>query len=182
MSLAIATRYARALADIVFSPGAPLAADQALQEVKSFEALIASSPDFQTILLSPAAPAPKKRNLITRFAAELGISKTICNFLLVVMDHRRIGMLSEIRQALATQIDERTGVAGAEIRSSRPLEQGEQLAIESALARMTGKQIRSQYAVDPDLIGGVTARVGSQVFDGSVRGQLAGMRRKLVPV
>ena len=91
-------------------------------------------------------------------------------------------MLSEIRHTLELQIDERTGVAGAEIKSARPLEQGEQLAIEGALSRMTGKQIRSQYAVDPDLIGGVTARVGSQMFDGSVRGQLAGMRRKLITV
>src|SRR5258706_15093685 len=160
MSLAIATRYARALADIVFSPDAPLSPKQALEEVKSFETLIAASAEFKTILLSPAASAPKKRNLITRFAGQLSISKIVCNFLLVIIDHRRIAMLSEIRQSLESQIDERTGVASAEIKSARPLEQGEQLAIEGALARMTGKEIRRQYAVDPDLIGGVTARVG----------------------
>jgi F-type H+-transporting ATPase subunit delta len=180
MSLAIASRYARALADIVFSPNAPLAPQQALEEVKSFEALIASSADFKTILLSPAASAPKKRNLISRFAGQLGISKTITNFLCVVIDHRRISMLGEIRSAFEAQIDERTGVMSAQISSARALEQDEQWAIESALARMTGKQIRSEYAVDPDLIGGITARVGSRMFDGSVRGQLAMMRRKLV--
>ncbi len=180
MSLAIASRYARALADIVFSPGAPLAPQQALEEIKSFEALIASSPEFKTILLSPAASAAKKRNLINRFSAQLSISKTVTHFLCVVIDHRRISMLGEIRQTFEAQIDERTGVVSAQISSARPLEEGEQLAIEGALARMTGKQIRSQYAVDPDLIGGITARVGSRMFDGSVRGQLAMMRRKLV--
>ena len=180
MSRAIATRYASALLDIVFSPGAPLTPLLALEQVKSFEALIASSPEFKTVLLSPAASAPNKRNLITRFSEQLSISKTIRNFLLVVMDHRRIAILSEIRRALESQIDERTGVASAEIKSARALEEGERLAIEGSLARLTGKQIRSQYVVDPDLIGGVTARVGSQMFDGSVRGQLAGMRRKLL--
>jgi F-type H+-transporting ATPase subunit delta len=182
MSLAIATRYARALADIVFSPGAEVSPQQALEDLKSFESLVSSSVDFKTILMSPAASAPKKRAIVSRFAAALPISTIIKNFLLVVVDHRRIGLLKEIRQSLETQIDERTGVIRAEIHSARSLEQGEQLAIEGALTRMTGKQIRSQYAVDPDLIGGVTARVGSRMFDGSVRGQLAGMRRKLVPV
>jgi F-type H+-transporting ATPase subunit delta len=182
MSLAIATRYARALADIAFSPGGPVSPRQALDELKTFAELIDASPEFKTILLSPAASAPKKRNLIARFAKQLSVSKTICNFLFVVIDHRRIAMLGDIRQALEAQIDERSGVVSAEIKSARKLEQGEELAIEGALLRLTGKHIRSQYAVDPDLIGGVTARVGSQMFDGSVRGQLAGMRRKLIPV
>jgi F-type H+-transporting ATPase subunit delta len=182
MSLAVATRYAKALADIVFSPGAPVSPRQALEELRTFESLISSSAEFKTILLSPAAPATKKRKIVSRFAAELSISKTAGNFLCVIIDHRRIGLLKEIRQSLEVQIDERTGVIRAEIQSARGLEQGEQLAIEGALARLTGKQIRSQYAVDPDLIGGVTARVGSRMFDGSVRGQLAGMRRKLVPL
>ena len=182
MSLAVATRYARALADIVFTPGSAVTPQQALEELKTFESLISSSPDFKTILLSPAAAAPKKRNIVSRFAAELSISKVMTNFLFVVIDHRRINLLSVIRKALEDQIDERTGVIHADIKSARGLEQGEQLAIEGALSRMTGKQIRSQYAVDANLIGGVTARVGSRMFDGSVRGQLAGMRRKLVPV
>ena len=182
MSLAVATRYARALAEIVFSPGTSVSPQQSLEELKAFESLIASSADFKTILLSPAVAAPKKRKIASRFAAGMSISKIVTNFLLVVIDHRRIGMLKEIRQAFEAQIDERTGVVSAEIHSARTLEQNEQLAIEGALTRMTGKQIRSQYTVEPDLIGGVTARVGSRMFDGSVRGQLAGMRRKLVPV
>ena len=182
MSLAVATRYARVLADIVFSPGSAISPQQALEELKAFESLISSSPDFKTILLSPAAAAPKKRKIVSRFASLLSISKITGNFLFVVIDHRRIGLLKEIRQSLEAQIDERTGVIGAEIQSARGLEQGEQLAIEAALTRMTGKRIRSRYAVDPELIGGVTARVGSRMFDGSVRGQLAGMRRKLVQV
>ena len=181
MSLAVATRYAKALADIVFSPGTPVSPQQALEELRAFESLISSSTDFKTILLSPAAAAQKKRKIVSRFAEQLSISKTVGNFLCVIIDHRRIGLLSVIRQSLEVQIDERTGVMRAEIQSARDLEQGERVAIESALARLTGKQIRSQYAVDPDLIGGVTARVGSRMFDGSVRGQLAGMRRKLVP-
>src|SRR5258708_32929689 len=109
MSLAVASRYARALADIVFSPGAALSPQQALEEVKAFESLIASSAEFKTILLSPAAPAPRKRKIVSRFAEQLSISKVIGNFLCVVIDHRRIGLLPEIRQSLQLQIDDRTG-------------------------------------------------------------------------
>lgn len=182
MSLAVASRYARALADIVYSARTPVSPPQALEELKTFESLISASAEMKTILLSPAASGAAKRKLVLRFAEMLSISKIVGNFLCVVIDHRRIGILPEIRQSFESQIDERTGVVSAEIMSARGLDESERSSIEGALARLTGKQIRSQFGVEPDLIGGVTARVGSRVFDGSVRGQLAGLRRKLVRI
>jgi F-type H+-transporting ATPase subunit delta len=76
-------------------------------------------------------------------------------------------------------VDERLGFARAEVSSARELTEPQRTAIGSQLERMTGKRIRMQYAVDPSLIGGVVARIGSTVYDGSVRGQLDTLGRKL---
>ena len=180
MPLALATRYARALADLVLDPKSTVRPEAALAELVQFEQALRTSNELRNILLSPAVPPARKRAVTARLAAALGIATTVRNFLYVVIDRRRIGMLREIRTAFEGQLDQRTGIARAEIRSARDLAPAERTSIESALARLSGKAIRGQFATDPELLGGVVARVGSTVYDGSVRGQLAALRRRLV--
>lgn len=177
MSLAIASRFARALADILTSPEA---ADDAVAKLRAFEELQGSSAELKNILISPAVPARKKRAAAARFAELLGFSTILKNFLYVLIDHRRTAMLGEILASLEAQLDERRGIVRAGVRSARPLDDGQRREIEAALGRATGKQVFGQYAVDEALIGGLVARVGSKVYDGSVRGQLQAMRVRLV--
>lgn len=177
MSLAIASRFARALADILSSPEA---ADDAVQKLRAFEQLQHSSPELRNILTSPAVPARKKKAAIKRFADQLGFSTLLRNFLNVLIDHRRTAMLGEILASLEAQLDERRGIVRAQVSSARPLTEEQRQNVEAALARATGKKVFGQYAVDDALIGGLVARVGSKVYDGSVRGQLQAMRGRLV--
>ena len=79
-------------------------------------------------------------------------------------------MLPEVVSSIESQLDERRGIARAQITSARPLDAEQQAMVQAALAKMTGKQVLGQYSVDESLLGGVTARVGSRVYDGSVRG------------
>jgi F-type H+-transporting ATPase subunit delta len=177
MSQAIASRFARALADILTDPDA--AAD-AVAKLRAFDALQQETPAFKNILISPAVSARKKKAAVARFGAELGFSPTLKNFVFVLIDHRRTAMLGEILDSLETQLDERRGIVRARIASARPLDESQRQELEAALGRVTGKQVFGQYAVEEALIGGLVARVGSRVYDGSVRGQLQAMRVRLV--
>jgi len=177
MSLAIASRFARALADILTTPEA---ADDAVAKLRAFQDLQQASPELRNILISPAVPARKKRAAAARLAEQLGFPAVLRNFLFVLIDHRRTAMLGEILASLEAQLDERRGIVRADVTSARPLEDGQRQEIEAALRRATGKQVFGKYAVDEALIGGLVARVGSRVYDGSVRGQLQAMRSRLV--
>lgn len=178
MSLAIASRYARALADIVSS--GKLQADTVVGQLREFRALQTSSVEFRGVLASPAVPVRKKLAAAGRFADQLGFSPVLKNFINVVIGHGRIAMLGEILMSLEAQLDERRGIVRAAVTSARPLELTQRNEVEAALAKATGKRVFGEYAVDEALIGGMVARVGSRVYDGSVRGQLQAMRGRLV--
>jgi F-type H+-transporting ATPase subunit delta len=96
-----------------------------------------------------------------------------------VIDHRRVGILGDILQAFEHQIDERLGFVRAEISSAAPLNDNLSAGLESELSKLTGKSMRLKFGVDPELLGGVVARIGSTVYDGSVRGELRELGRKL---
>ena len=180
MTSAIASRYARPLADIVMEPGSPIQPPDAIEQLKTIEALVASSSDLRHALSTPAVRPAHKRAVAARLIGDLGISsKIIRNFLFVIIDHRRMALLTEIREAFEAEVDERLGFLRADVASAQPLDDKESAAIENELSRLTGKQIRARFHVDPNLIGGVVARIGSTVYDGSIRGQLDNMRRRL---
>lgn len=177
MSQAIASRFSRALSDILTDMAA---ADDAVVKLRAFDALQQASPELKNILISPAVSSRKKKAAVARFASELGFTPLLKNFLYVLIDHRRTAMLSEIVVSLQSQLDERKGIVRARVESARPLDEAQRRELEAALGRVTGKQVFGQYAVDDALIGGLVARVGSRVYDGSVRGQLQAMRVRLV--
>lgn len=177
MSEAIASRFARALADILTVPEA---ANDAVLKLRAFEELQQSSPELKNILISPAVSGRKKKAAVARFGAELGFTPILKNFLFVLIDHRRTAMLGEILKSLEAQLDERRGIVRANVQSAKALDDAQRQAVEAALGRITGKKVFGQYGVDEALIGGLVARVGSRVYDGSVRGQLQAMRVRLV--
>jgi F-type H+-transporting ATPase subunit delta len=179
MALAVASRYARALADLVLDPAKGLSPQTATGELAAFEELVSGSPELRNILLSPAVTAGRKRAVVKRLADGQGASRLVRNFLYVLIDHRRTGILSEVREAFQALVDERTGTVEADVKTARALTAGERELISAKLGRMTGKEVRCKFSLEEDLIGGVVTRIGSTIYDGSVRGQLDVLRRRL---
>jgi F-type H+-transporting ATPase subunit delta len=180
MPHAVATRYARALADAILDAKSGLEPGRASQELRSFADIVRESAELRNVLSSPAVSAARKRAVAGRFAVTLPLSKLVRNFLFVLIDRRRIGMLEEVIDAFETEIDTRLGIVRARVTSAAPLDEAQRAEMQSALARVAGKQVRASFDVDPALIGGAVARIGSTIYDGSVRGQLDTLRSRLV--
>ena len=174
---AVATRYASALADVITAGGAPLAGVP--QELRSFEQALAESPELHNALITPAVPASRKKTVVSRVGDVLGLSRVARNFLFVLVDKRRIPSLAGILDSLDQILDERMGFARADVASAREMTEEQRALVSAQLERLTGKRIRMHFNVDGSLIGGVVARIGSTVYDGSVRGQLDTLGRKL---
>ncbi len=171
----VGTRYAKALLDVVGGRDP----QKTLSELRAVNELLSASQDLHTALLSPAVAPARKRAVIARLIGPMGVSKTVENFLFVVIDHRRIHQLAEIVEAFDVLLDERLGFIRASVRSAHALNDSQKASLETELSELSGKKAKVAYEIDPALIGGVVARVGGKVYDGSVRGQLERLRLKL---
>jgi F-type H+-transporting ATPase subunit delta len=176
---AVATRYANALADVVTSGASATGAEAVLAELRAFQSTLSTSAELQNALTSPAVPPSRKRAVVAKLGDILKLSRVTRNLLFVLIDHRRLASLTDIIQSFETVADERLGFARAEISSARELSEPQRSKLNSQLEQLTGKRIRARYATDESLIGGVVARIGSTVYDGSVRGQLETLGRRL---
>jgi F-type H+-transporting ATPase subunit delta len=178
-SATVVNRYAHALADVIVAPNSEVQPADALAQLRTFYASASAVPELQKVLASPAVSTVRKRTVIRAIANALELQRIVVNFLLVLSDHRRWTALHEVIEALDAVLDEHLGFERAEIHSAYELSEQQRDELSRELARIAGRQIRLCLAVDPDLIGGVTAHVGSTVYDGSVRGQLAKLRQSL---
>lgn len=179
MASALASRYARAFADVIMARGADFPPEEAVAQLCAIENVVSESSDLRHALSSPAVRLSQKRTVLKRIAEDLKLKLLTRNFLYVLVDHGRMGVLREIREAFESEIDQRLGFLRADVASAQELDGGQSSAIEASLSSMTGKQVRARFRVDPSLIGGVVARIGSTVYDGSLRGQLETMRREI---
>ena len=179
MASAVANRYARALVDLVMASGSGLQPEDAVAQLRAVDEVVSGSAELRTALLTPAISNARKRSVIGRILDGMSISTFIRNFIYVVIDHRRITMLAEIREAFDLLVDERLGFARAEVTSAAALDASRSAALEMELSRLTGKRMRLRFTVDSSLLGGVLARIGSTIYDGSLRGQLQQLRRQL---
>lgn len=177
---AVAKRYAEALADLVVAAGSQLSPEEAVQQLRAFDDALRVSLELREALATPAVPVGRKKAVIGRLADALKLSRVTRNFLFVLVDHRRIPLFSEIVQTFELVADERLGFARAEIAAARELSESQRAELNGALEQLTGKRIRMRTAVDDALIGGVVAKIGSTVYDGSVRGRLEALERRLV--
>lgn len=176
---AASSRYARALAEVVLNPASGLDARDVVTQLRRVEEELRLSPELRHVMLSPAVASAKKRAVIQKFSNELGLAPKVRNFLFVVIDHRRMEQLAPIREAFEVAIDEAMGFVRADVTSAQPLSDSQRGALEAELNKLTGKRVRMQFSTDESLIGGAVARIGSTVYDGSVRGQLDSLRRRL---
>src|SRR5580704_10021763 len=172
ISSAVVNRYANALADVVLSPESDVKPPDAIGQLHAFDAAVQGSPDLGKVLSSPAIPVARKRAIIKEIAQRLGLARTVRNFVLVLSDHRRAAGLAQMVDAFELLLDERLGFVRAQVTSAFELSAQQQDDLSGQLGTLAAAPVRLRFAIDPDLIGGVTAKIGSRVYDGSVRGQL----------
>lgn len=170
--------YARAFADVVMSE--KLDPQRILTEAKQIAALAEENRMLREVWDNPSIPAEQKRAVLDGIVQRTGISRQVRNFVAVLIDKGRMRLLSEIVAQFARDMNQRLGIAEAEITTARGLSKDEQAMLESDLTRVTGKRIRASYELDSTVLGGAIARVGSTIYDGSVRGQLERIRKQLV--
>ncbi len=171
------SRYARALVDVVADM--KLDGVAVLGQLRSMVDLLKSSADLRHVWENPAIPAAQKRKLLDVIAARENIVKPVRNFIAVLIDNRRIAALAEIAKQVELEMDRRLGLAEAEVTSARELSPEERRELEAQMERLTGKKVRAHYATDGKLLGGAVVRLGSTIYDGSVRGQLQRMKEQL---
>ncbi|MBI4904260.1 MAG: ATP synthase F1 subunit delta [Acidobacteria bacterium] len=180
MSLAVASRYANALADVVLDSKNGVEPASALASLRSLEQIIQESKALHHALLSPAVTVAQKHRVMGRLCDGLPVHLLVRNFIFIVVRNRRANLFPLICETLERLLEERQGLSRAQVTSAATLSDASRASLEAQLSRLTGKRIRCNYSVNPDLLGGMVARIGSTVYDGSVRGQLEGLRRKLV--
>jgi F-type H+-transporting ATPase subunit delta len=166
----VASTYARAFADVVLD--ARLDADRAIAELRSVASLLADSIELRRVWENPAVPAEQKRGVLDVIAQRDQVSPQVRNLVAVLIDHRRIHFLGPIIEQLEKELDARLGFAEAEITSARELNDDEKREFEAQVGKLTGKKVRARYGRDASLLGGAVLRLGSTIYDGSVKGQL----------
>jgi F-type H+-transporting ATPase subunit delta len=176
MSIVIANRYARALADVVGVAGDYRAVEQ---ELDSFGAAWGVAPELAAVFDSPAVRLDAKMALLDRILERLAVSKTTSNFLRILARNYRLAMFKEIRVAFRRVANERLGIVEVHVSSASELSADERSALASRFREVTGQPVELEFETDAALIGGVRARIRSRVFDGSVRGHLDAMRERL---
>ena len=176
---AIASRYARALVEVVLDPKQGIEANSAVQQLNTLVDAVRESADLRKVWESPAVPASQKRRLLDAIVAQTGAVRPIRNFLAVLIDHQRIAMLPQIARQFVSELDAQLGFAEANVDSARSLSDQEKADLEQQVGRMTGKKVRIRYATDASLLGGILVKIGSTVYDGSVRGQLQKLKEQL---
>jgi len=164
---------------VVTAPGAAIQGPEAVSQLRAFAAALQSSHELYNVLTTPSVPSSRKKSALAKIGGVLGFAPVTRNFLFVLVDHHRITAFEDILDAFELVLDERLGFARAEVSSARELSEAQRSIINSKLEHMTGKRIRMRFQVDESIIGGVIARIGSTLYDGSVRGQLSSLGRRL---
>ncbi len=170
--------YARAFADVVV--GSKLDPARLQQELCTVEALLAESEPLRRVLENPSIPGDRKRAVLDALAQRAGLARQTRNFVAVITDHRRLPLFSEIVKQIEQELNDRLGFVDAEVSSARLLNDAEKKLLEAEVSRLTGKNVRARYQQDASLLGGAVVKVGSAIYDGSVKGQLEKIREQLV--
>jgi len=173
-----AARYARALLDVAVKEKANL--EQIDGDLASFVALFKQYPLLEKVLLNPAVPVPRKRATVVEVISRAGVAPIVSKLLILLAERDRLVLLPELLDGYRERLLDFQQVVRAHVTTASPLGHDRAQAIERGLAQVTGKTVTLETSVDPSIIGGVIARIGSTVYDGSVTRQLERMKQKLV--
>jgi F-type H+-transporting ATPase subunit delta len=176
-SAPVARRYAKALYGLTREGGR---LEATADELGRFAALLEAERELRDLLAWPWVKAVAKRAVVVAVADRLGLSPLTRNFLALVAQRRRLGLVGEILAAYRALVDDAAGRVRARVRSAAPLGETERAALRARLGQRLGKMVLLETEVDPILLGGFVAEVGSQVLDASVAGQLRALRERLI--
>jgi len=174
----ITLRYAHAFEQVVVANKLDSAA--ALSQLRDFAGTFAGSLDLREILMDPSIPKEQKLGLLDAIGGRIGMFPQVRNFVAVITEHDRLHELNEIIDEYAAAADEESGIADAEITTARPLNDQDRVQLEAEVGKLAGGSVRAVYHQDATLLGGVIVKLGSTVYDGSVRGQLAQLKQRLI--
>ena len=174
MSVA-ASRYAKALLDVLYPAKAEAGREQLLQ----FASVLSQHQDARLLLENPTVSAERRKDLVKKIGDTLALDPPVQNFLGLLIDRNRLDLLDEIISTYETLLDDKLGVVRARVTSALELDTKQRDEVVARLQELTGKKVRMESFVDPDLIGGLVAQVGSTIYDGSIRHQLQAFRNNL---
>jgi F-type H+-transporting ATPase subunit delta len=174
-----AARYARALADVVME--ARLNTTEVGQQLEDFAATFAGSRDLRELLLNPSISARTRVGILDKVNGRIGCGPQVRNFLAVLIRHERLGALPEILEEYRLEMNRRLSISDAEVITARPLEDQERATLEGQVSVLAGNnRVNATFREDKSLIGGAIVRIGSTIYDGSVRGRLERLKERLV--
>jgi F-type H+-transporting ATPase subunit delta len=176
LSEAVARRYAAAMADVAQGKNS---AARVKSDFASFVQAFNSAADLRNFLESPAVDIEVKQKVIATLAGRMSLDANVANFVHLIVKHGRTEILREIERTLGEELNARMGIAQAEVTSARALNDAERKELTAALERRTGKKIEASFREDGSLLGGAVVRVGSTVYDGSIRERLSRLREQL---
>ena len=172
----VARRYASALADVASERGE---ASEIQEELIAFEKIFQANPMLEDVLRNPTIALEQKRAVLTKLIERVRPRPTTANFLKVLLQNQRLTELRFINQKFAELLDMRAGMVAATVTTARSVPENAQQKLQAKLSTVTGKKVRIDFKTDPELIGGLLTRIGSTVYDGSVRNHLQMIKVKM---
>jgi len=173
---AISRRYAEALADVAFDRNL---VEQAERDLGGFAQLVGANRELYDVFASPVVSQPDKRRVLDALIDRARPDRMVANLLRVMLDHYRLHHVEAVYEQFRRDVNERRGVVAAEVVTAQAVGPAERDALSRKLEEMTGKRVELQFKTDASLIGGVVTRLGSVVYDGSIRTQLQGIKERL---
>lgn len=174
----ISLRYAHAFASVASSM--KLDPQGTEQQLRDFGGTFAGSRELREVLMNPSIASGQKLKVLDAIAARIGMYPQVRNFVAVVMDHQRLGEFDEIVSEYVALADAGAGVTEAEITTTRSLGLVERAELEAEVSKLAGGKVQAVYRQDPALLGGAIVRIGSTVYDGSVRTQFDLLKQRLM--
>jgi F-type H+-transporting ATPase subunit delta len=175
---AFVSRYARAFLDVVTAARLDTASID--KQIADFEATWDGSPELQAFFENPAVPTAQKVSFLDKLNARLGLQKELRNLLAVLIDNHRIGAVHEVAAAYRAELQQRLGIRQAEIVTARELSSDERNSLIAGVGKLAGARVEPTFTLDQSILGGAIVRIGSTVYDGSIRGRLERLREELV--
>jgi F-type H+-transporting ATPase subunit delta len=176
-SRAAARRYARALFDVAVAERADL--DRIEQDLTATSAFVAGHDGLARALGHPAVPAARKRAVVEQLIERSPVDQLVARVLLLLAERDRLTLLADVAEAYRERLMDHKQIVRAEVTTAIDLPADRVASLQQGLARATGRQVQLGVRVDPAIVGGAVARLGSTVFDGSITTQLARLKQQL---
>jgi F-type H+-transporting ATPase subunit delta len=175
---AFVAHYARAFADVVTSAHLDTASID--EQLSDFIATWNGSPELREFFVNPAIASLQKVAVLDKLNARLGMLKELRNLLAVLINNDRIGHVGEVAEAYRAELQERLGIRQAEVVTARELGEVERGLLVVEIGKLAGSRVEASFKLDKSILGGTVVRIGSTVYDGSVRGRLERLREALI--